>query len=687
MDWLCVELTSLGTAQSKCWGELRPTAAGMLTCFPALRSWPQVRSLFTKEPMTDAENFSAIKQMLSRYRGAALAVRPTGGVIGFNDLALQILALDEAIGVNWWKAAREPDRDALARAWVEGVAKAEPFELVVTSSLAAFASPVLAFHNETGWLLTFETSEEGVPTSLRLSPEQFSKPALKTALKAAHLGLWEWDPSTDRAHWSAELYDLLRLPRGTGSEPGKRFMEMVLEQDQLVVDEITDAIERAGSYAPKKLRIKAGDGSIRWLVSCGQLAQSNGRTLVVGVNLDITDSVEAAERLSLAQAERDRQRNIVQSVLEHVPAGIAFTLKGDEELSLVSRYGLNMIERSVSDGRQWDAWNVYHTDGKSVATKDEMALYRAAQGEVIRNEEWLIRRSDGHLLPVCCDAGPILGVDGEVVGGVVAWYDVTPFKDADRKTKSALQAEQDARAAAEEANKQKDLFIGVISHELRTPLSAILGWIHAIEKNQTASTNDRGLAAINRNAKALARLVDDLLDVTRMSVGKLDVHLQLVELNEVLASTVESVKGLADAAEVTVHWEKCPQQMLVNADPLRLQQAVWNLLSNAVKFSPPGGLVLLSCAARSCQVEVEVTDYGKGLSPEHLKSVFEQFWQAGREETRKGGLGLGLALAKYIAERHGGRISVKSDGLGRGSTFILSLPLGESLEARSVDSV
>lgn len=301
---------------------------------------------------------------------------------------------------------------------------------------------------------------------------------------AGGMGLWEWHPDTDIAYWNPQLYDLLRLPRGSGVEPGSRFISMVVPEDRPVIDALIAELAERGEYAPRRLRIRAGDGSIRWLVSCGQTVGDTSGMLVrpvVGVSLDVTEQVEYEDRVNAAESRERRQAGVVRSVMAHVPLGIAVADAEDAELLQVSQFGVNMIERSLSDGNRWDAWQVYHLDGKTPARKEQMALYRAARGEVIRNEEWLIRCSDGHLLPVCCSAGPVLDEQGQVAGGVVAWYDVSTFKQAEAERTSALLAEQKARQAAEEANRQKDVFLGVVSHELRTPLSAILGWTKILD--------------------------------------------------------------------------------------------------------------------------------------------------------------------------------------------------------------
>ena len=471
------------------------------------------------------------------------------------------------------------------------------------------------------------TADIKILSDVRL-PTTHLTPALQAAIEAGGMGLWEWQPDTDTAHWNPQLYDLLRLPRGSGVEPGSRFVAMVVPEDQPILEAMLNELAHHGEYAPCRLRVRAGDGSIRWLVSCGQsVGVSDGLRArpVVGVNLDVTEQVEAEERVAAAEARERRQTDIVRSVMAHVPLGIAVAGTEDGELLQVSQFGLDMIERGSSEGHRWDAWQVYHLDGTTPARKEEMALYRAARGEVIRDEEWLIRCDDGHLLPVCCSAGPILDAQGQIAGGVVAWYDVTSFKQAHAERTAALLAEQQARQVAEEANHQKDVFLGMVSHELRTPLSAILGWTKILESTSDPVRSKRGMAAIERNARLLARLVDDLLDVTRLTVGRLDLVSVPADLQAIAQAALDLVQPAAFARGVVLQWMASAHAVPIQGDAQRLQQAIGNLLFNAIKFSAEGGLVLLELKVDEREGVLRITDHGVGISPEALPHFLKSF--------------------------------------------------------------
>jgi signal transduction histidine kinase len=238
-------------------------------------------------------------------------------------------------------------------------------------------------------------------------------------------------------------------------------------------------------------------------------------------------------------------------------------------------------------------------------------------------------------------------------------------------------AERSARSDAETANRAKDEFLATLSHELRTPLNAILGWADIMRSGELERADaDRALDSIERNARALAELVADLLDVSRIIRGKLRLEVSGVDLPAVIHSAIDSVVPTAEAkgVELATHIDEPSGEVL--ADPNRLQQVLWNLLSNAVKFTPRGGRVEVRLSSTSSHAVIEVRDNGQGISPDVLPRVFERFWQADRSPTRtSGGLGLGLALVRHLIELHGGTVRAESPGEGMGATFVLTIPL------------
>ena len=232
------------------------------------------------------------------------------------------------------------------------------------------------------------------------------------------------------------------------------------------------------------------------------------------------------------------------------------------------------------------------------------------------------------------------------------------------------------REAALDSNRAKDEFLALVSHELRTPLTAMLGWAHLLYEEQlSAKTLRQGLESILRNVKAQAHIIDDLLDISRITSGKLALALAPVDLKTVAETAAETVAAAIDQKKLRFHIEAEPGAYLVQGDTERLQQVVWNLLSNAVKFTPENGDVTVALKHSEGSVELEVRDSGQGIDPDFLPHVFERFRQADISTTRQyNGLGLGLSIAGNLVELHGGTVHAHSAGLKRGSTFTVRLP-------------
>jgi len=249
-----------------------------------------------------------------------------------------------------------------------------------------------------------------------------------------------------------------------------------------------------------------------------------------------------------------------------------------------------------------------------------------------------------------------------------------------------LARESQARAEAEESNRLKDEFLATVSHELRTPLTAILGWARMLESQTLAESQvARAIQTIQRNAKAQAEIINDILDVSRIVTGNLYLNLEPTELAPIVEAAINAVRPTAEAKHIHIETSFADQPALVSADAQRLQQIAWNLLSNAVKFTPPGGHVRVTTRQTGSQVHFEISDDGQGIGAEFLPHVFERFRQADSSTTRThGGLGLGLAIVRHLTEIHGGTVHAESDGEGKGATLTVILPLLADDEAVSI---
>jgi signal transduction histidine kinase len=246
-----------------------------------------------------------------------------------------------------------------------------------------------------------------------------------------------------------------------------------------------------------------------------------------------------------------------------------------------------------------------------------------------------------------------------------------------------LEREQAARAHAESVNRMKDEFLATLSHELRTPLNAILGWAHLLTSGQRdQAMTERALNVIRNNAQAQSQLIEDILDVSRIIGGKLRLTLGQVQLRDVIEAALDSVSPAAQAKGITIEREY-EEVEPITGDKDRLQQVVWNLLSNAVKFTPKEGRVTVSLTKQGSDAVLTVADTGIGIHPDFLPYVFDRFSQADSSATRRhGGLGLGMAIVRYLVELHGGTVRAYSEGENKGATFTAVLPMRMEVRAR-----
>jgi PAS domain S-box-containing protein len=299
--------------------------------------------------------------------------------------------------------------------------------------------------------------------------------------------------------------------------------------------------------------------------------------------------------------------------------------------------------------------------------EEDEVLRRVCRGEVVDHFETMRQHRDGSPVAISLTVSPIRDSTGRIVGASKIARDISLRREIEQERSRLL-------AAAQAANRAKDQFLAVLSHELRTPLNAILGWSEVLRQKPDPAIVERGLASIARNVAAQAKLIDDLLDVARISSGKVRLEVRPVDLALIINGALEAVAPAAAAKRIRLRSDVRPGA-LVLGDASRLQQVIWNLLSNAVKFTPAGGEVDVVLAGAESQIELTVTDTGIGIAPEYLPLVFERFSQADSSMRRQfGGLGLGLAIARELAQLHGGTLEARSEGAGRGATFILQVP-------------
>jgi len=311
------------------------------------------------------------------------------------------------------------------------------------------------------------------------------------------------------------------------------------------------------------------------------------------------------------------------------------------------------------------------------AHEEPAILARQRLGERVDHFETVRVRKDGTRVPISLTVSPIRDSRGTIIGASKIARDITAQKLSEVERDNLLARERRAREEAEVANRTKDEFLATLSHELRTPLNAILGWAGILaDDTLSEEMKTNGLQVIQRNAKLQAKLVEDVLDVSRIITGKLRLDVRPVELPEVIEAAIESVLPAARAKEIRIQRVLDSGHSLVSGDASRLQQILWNLLSNSIKFTQRGGSVQVKLQRVNSHVEIVVSDTGIGIDDTLLPYIFERFRQEDQSSTRKhGGLGLGLAIVRHLVEMHGGTVDAHSAGRGHGSTFTVKLPL------------
>jgi PAS domain S-box-containing protein len=405
--------------------------------------------------------------------------------------------------------------------------------------------------------------------------------------------------------------------------------------------------------------------------------------LLLGMATLVTSRVRAQERVARQIAEdREHLKVTLSSIGDGVIAtdvhgcvalmnGVACTLTGWTEAEAIGR-PVHEVFAIVSEETRRPVENP--------VTK----VLREGKIQGLANHTVLIAR-DGSERPIDDSGAPIRGVDGSLRGTVLVFRDVADRRaheqallDSERRYRAAAEREQAARAQAEEANRLKDEFLAMLSHELRTPLNAVLGWTQILQTGALGeATEARALASIRRNAEAQQRLVEDLLDVSRIVTAKFPLDRRPFDIGSAVTAAVDAVRPDTDAKHVILSAD-VEGPFVVNADPYRVQQVALNLLTNALKFTPAGGRIDVVLQSAPGGVRLLVRDTGQGIAPDLLPYMFDRFRQGDGSSTRAhGGLGLGLAIAKHIVEAHDGIIVARSDGVDCGASFEVYLPAAD----------
>ena len=383
---------------------------------------------------------------------------------------------------------------------------------------------------------------------------------------------------------------------------------------------------------------------------------------------------EHASRMAAAKSaiERDESDRRYRALVELNPDALFVNVDG------------RIVYANAAAGRLFRAGSAAELVGKrplDLVSPESLALVESRIGQlsmpgaVLEPVEQRWKRFDGTTVDVESVAAEVSWQGGQ--GVQIILRDITVRKLEDRERASLLASERAARSIAEHANRMKDEFLATLSHELRTPLNAILGWANILRQNGGSQTDlEQGLDVIERNARIQTKLIEDLLDMSRIVAGKLRLEVQQTMPIGFVEQALQTIGPTAEAKGITITQALDVKAGPIYGDPQRLQQVVWNLLTNAIKFTPRGGTVHVTLSRVETNVEISVTDSGQGITPEFLSSVFDRFRQADASLTRRhGGLGIGLSIVKQLVELHGGTVDASSTGTGQGATFTVRLPI------------
>jgi PAS domain S-box-containing protein len=440
-----------------------------------------------------------------------------------------------------------------------------------------------------------------------------------------------------------------------------------------------------------EFRLRRHDGAFRWFLSRAvPLLDPSGRVVRwFGVSVDIHDRRLARERLqehteAELHASEERFHQLVDAISDYA----VFMLDRGGHV-VTWNPGAQRIKGYRPDEILGQHFSVFYTVEDREQGKPGRVLETVLQEGRFEEESWRLRK-DGSRFWANVVITALRDQRNEITGFAKVTRDLTLKREAEEK-KQELLREQLARAASERASRElervsraKDEFLATMSHELRTPLNAIQGWATLLQRKPREEDKlERGLDAIERNARAQTKLINDLLDVSRIITGKLRLSLLRTDLVPLLSAAADVVKPAADAKGVRLVVDIDPSLGSAMADSERIQQIMWNLLTNAVSFTPRGGRVTVTGQRGDSAIVIRVQDTGRGIAREHLPHVFERFMQVDSSTTRShGGLGLGLSIVRHLVEAHGGVVEVTSEGLGKGAAFTVTLPVRAIDEAQ-----
>lgn len=500
---------------------------------------------------------------------------------------------------------------------------------------------------------------------------------LQDAMKAAAMGSWWANLRTGLGTRDANLNQILGHAPVETTQPIDDCFRLTHPDDkEAAIAAWQTAVETKGLYETE-FRIIRDDGTTRWLCEQGRFVGGENGTpdLVTGVTIDVTQRKLAEEAL---RESEERFRMVADNISQ-----LAWTCDQLGNVTWYNQRWLDYTGLTFEEMRDWGWKKVHHPD--HVERVVASVTHSRETGE-IWEDTFPLRSASGEYRWFLSRAVPICGGNGQIVRWFGTNTDITDQKRAEEELQSAITREQAALAEARGANRVKDEFLAMVSHELRTPLNAIAGWARLLRSGKLKQKDiDRAVETIDRNANAQATIIDELLDISRIISGKLQIEQLPVSLVEVINAAAEVTRPAAEAKSIDVDLQLDAAAGPFTGDAVRLQQVVWNLLSNAIKFTPKHGRVAVKLARRGTHITIVVSDNGQGIDAAFLPHVFERFKQADSSEKRiHGGLGLGLSICRQLVEMHGGTVRADSKGQDQGATFTINFPIMALIPVKTI---